>query len=264
MPLSLAVCAQGADPSPEIERRFFAKVRLPNGTWKTTYPKRLDDVNSRLLELLPQGRELELMDVAVSSGISTLEWDEQLGASGARYRLVAGDIYPDGRLASWGSWFAVLFDGSGREPLLLELGPLTLPVYSARRLARLVRPLLIPVLRLLARRSRPVPLVSPQLRRHGEIEVVRDDVTVPGRFAESFDAIRAANLVQPAYFDERTLRTIVANLRDRLREGGLLVLCRTAEDGANRATIFRRRGRDLVAEVSLNGGSEIEALVLSL
>jgi hypothetical protein len=264
MPLAPAVCEEGASPSPETERRFFAKLRLPNGTWKTTYPRRLDDVNQALLELLPRDRSLQIMDVAVSSGVSTLEWSEQLLANGIRHSLIAGDIDPDARLLSRGRWFAVLFDSSGREPLLLEVGSLTLPVRSQRRLARLARPLLTPTLRLLAGRARPVSLVSAELRRRAEVEIVRDDITVPGRYPQRFDVIRAANLVQPAYFDERTLGTIAVNLRERLRDGGLLVLCRTAEDGLNRATIFRRRGDRLSVEASLNGGSEVEGLVLAL
>jgi len=263
MPLALAVCAEGAAPSPEVERRFFGKVCLPNGTWKTTYPDRLDDVNRKLLDLLPEGKELELMDIAVSSGISTIEWSDQLRAGSVPHRIVAGDIDPDGRLASWAGWIAVLFDESG-QPLLFEVGPLTLSVYSSRRLIRFLRPLLIAVLRRFARRSRSVPLVSRRLRQRPEIEVVRDDVTVPGHFTERFDAIRAANLVQPAYFDGPTMRGIIENLRDRLREGGLLLLCRTDGDGVNRATLFRRHGRHFSAETSLNGGSEVEDLVLTL
>lgn len=280
MPLSLAVCAEGADPSPEEERRFFAKVRLPNGTWKTTYPNRLDDLNERLLELLPRDRELELMDVAVSSGVSTLEWSDQLLANGVGHKLVAGDFAPEGQLVSRGSWFAVLFEGSGREPLLLEVGPLSLPVHPGGRLVGRAIPVLVPFLRALAGRARrvdgaataphrglvlrPVSLVSPALRRRPEIELVRDDVTVAGSFTESFDAIRVANLVQPAYFDQQTLEAVLANLRDRLRDGGLLAICRTTEEDVNKATIFRRRGDHLSPEASLNGGSEVAELALAL
>lgn len=264
MPLAPAVCEEGAEPTPEVERRFFAKLRLPNGTWKTTYPNRLDDLNEQLLDLLPRGHELELMDVGVSSGVSTVEWSDQLLANGLSHRLVAGDIHPDGRLLSRGGWLAVLFDGSGREPLLLELGPLSVPLRSDRRLVRIARPLLAPILRALAPRARPVPLVSPRLLRRPEIELVRDDATGPGRFPARFDAVRVANLLQPAYFDEPTIGRIAANLRERLRDGGLLAVCRTDEDGINRATIFRRRGEGLTPEASLNGGSEVEDLVLSL
>jgi hypothetical protein len=280
MPLALAVCGEGADPSPETEQRFFGKVLLPNGTWKTTYPNRLDDLNERLIELLPRDRELELMDVAVSSGVSTVEWSDQLRANGVRHRLVAGDLYPEGWLTSWGGWLAVLFDAGNREPLLFELGRFSLPVRYDGRFVGPMRPFLVPFLRTLAGRARrvdagaaapyrglvqrPVSLVTPELRRRPEIELVRDDVTVGGSFEQSFDAIRVANLVQPAYFSQRTLTEIVANLRDRLRDGGLLAICRTTEEGVNRATVFRRRGDHFSPEASLNGGSEVTEIVLAL
>jgi len=280
MSLALAVCGEGADPSPETERRFFGKVLLPNGTWKTTYPNRLDDLNERLLELLPPGRELELMDVAVSSGVSTLEWSDQLRANGIQHRLVAGDLYPQGWLTSWGSWLAVLFDAGNREPLLFELGRFSLPVRYDGRFVGPMRPVLVPLLRALAGRARrvdagaaapyrglvqrPVSLVTPELQRRPEIELVRDDVTVGGSFEQSFDAIRVANLVQPAYFSQRTLVDIVTNLRDRLRDGGLLAICRTTEEGVNKATVFRRHGDHFSPEASLNGGSEVAEIVLAL
>jgi chemotaxis methyl-accepting protein methylase len=123
---------------------------------------------------------------------------------------------------------------------------------------------LTPLLRVFGRRARPVSLVSPRLRRRAEIEIVEDDITVPGRFPAGFDVIRVANLVQRAYFDEPTLRTIVVNLRERLRDGGLLVICRTTEAGVNDATIFRRTGGRFTAEASLNGGAEVRDLVLAL
>jgi hypothetical protein len=263
MPLAPAVCGERAEPSQELERRFFAKLRLPNGTWKTTYPNRLDDLNERLLDHLPVGRVLELMDAGVSSGVSTVEWSDQLLANGVAHRLLAGDLYPSGRLFSRG-WLAALFDDSGREPLLLELGPLSLPLRSDRPLVRLLRPVLSLALRGLGRWARPVPLVSPRLLRRPEIELVGDDVTVAGRFPQRFDVVRVANLLQPSYFDPATIGRIAANLHERLREGGLLVVCRTGEDGVNRATIFRRRGEGFTPEASLNGGSEVEDLVLAL
>jgi len=264
MPLASAVCGERAEPTAEEERRFFAKLRLPNGTWKTTYPNRLGDLDELLLEHLPRGRELELMDAGVSSGVSTVEWSDRLRESGVAHRLLAGDLHPDGRLLGIGPWIDVLFDAGGREPLLFELGQLSVPLRSDRRAVRLLRPALTRLLSPLAGRARPVPLVSPRLLRRPEIELVRDDVTEPGRFPQRFDAVRVANLLQPAYFDAPSIGRIAANLRDRLREGGLLAVCRTGEDGVNRATIFRRRGAGFTREAALNGGSEVEELVLSL
>ena len=55
-----------------LERSFFTSIRLKNGTYKTTHGRRLDDLNDLVNRCLPRGRLLELMDVAVSSGITTI------------------------------------------------------------------------------------------------------------------------------------------------------------------------------------------------
>lgn len=235
-----------------------------------------------MLEFLPHDRDLTVMDVAVSSGISTVEWSDHLQAHGLRHKMFAGDIV-DAWLASWGTSLAVLFDSSGRDPLLLEVGSMTLRMHSDRWLARVARPVLFPLLRAVAAMSRrlgsvapmtaPAPrrwvfrsiqLVSPELLRRAEIVVVQDDITMPGRFRETFDAIRVANLLHRTYFDDETLTKMLRNLRDRLRDSGVLALCRTMEDGTNHATIFRRRGDRFVLEASLNNGVEVSDLVLAL
>lgn len=265
MPLAPAVLEGSGPVSPEDERRLFEKLRLPNGTWKTTYRHRLGDLDRLLLELLPRDRELELMDVAVSSGISTAEWSAQLAAAGVRHRLLAGDLIVSARLLTWGGRVALLSDAGGREPLLLELGGAAVPLRSERRVVRATRPPLAWLLRRasVAKRQRQVPLIAAEARQAPEIEVVEDDVMVPGRFPGRFDALRAANLLQRSYFDEPTLLRLIANLRDRLREGGLLAICQTVGE-ENQATVFRRRGDHFERVASLATEVQVADLVLSL
>lgn len=236
---------------------------MPNGTWKTTFPHRLDDLNAALLDLLPRDRRVDAMDVGISSGISTLEWIEQLRDAGVDCRMVAGDLDLGARLARWGDSAAVVFDGSGRRPLLLEVAGMAVPLRSARRSVRLVRPPLEFLLRPVGRRARQTWMVGPGLRERPEVRLVEDDITVPGRFEGVFDVIRAANLVQRSYFNDATLRLIVANLRGRLRPGGLLALCQSVDDG-NQATIFRLDGDHFSAIASLGDGVGVSDLVLSL
>jgi hypothetical protein len=281
--MSLALYGRRDLATPEIERRFFTRLRLPNGTYKTTYRHRLDDVNELLLGLLPRDRDLDLMDVAISSGFATIEWSDHLTTHGIAHRLVAGDLLTDATLTNFGDHLALLFDDGGQHPLLLELGRVSVPVWSDLRLARLVRPVLFPALRGIAavgrgastavsdgsKRStrwshRSVPLVTTELTRRPEIKLVQDDIMQPGRFAHAFDVIRVANLVQRVYFEDPTLQTMLNNLRNRLRDGGLLVICRTMDDGVNHATVFRLTGDRFSAEVSLNHGAEVGDLVLAL
>ena len=71
----------------QLETEFFERVVLPNGTFKTTKPHRLDDLNQAALPFLTglaaDSQPLRIMDVGISSGVSTIEWHEQLAAASA-------------------------------------------------------------------------------------------------------------------------------------------------------------------------------------
>lgn len=264
------------------ERLFLAKVALPNGTHKTTYRNRLDDVNEWLLEFLPRDHRLTLMDLAMSSGVTTVEWSDHLHMHGVIHNIVATDVILDAWLTSWGTGIALLTHHADvTRPLLLEIGPLRMPPFSKRRLARLVRPVLVPLLRAAGSASyrlvcmpamtrpsprrwicRPVRLVTPELLVRSDIDVMEADLT-SGVGHSAFDLIRAANLVNRGYFTDETLISMISEIGGHLREGGMLLVCRTADDGTNRATLFARSGACLKAHASINGGSDVADLVLA-
>src|SRR5262245_21685758 len=66
------------DQQENSERECFSALKLKNGTYKYTYSRRLEDLNDLVQPLLPSARPLQMMDVAVSSGVSTLEWMDSL------------------------------------------------------------------------------------------------------------------------------------------------------------------------------------------
>src|SRR5437588_4975097 len=94
----------------EFEREFFAKVSLKNGVFKITCVRRLDDLNELVLNLLPQTRPVQLMDVAISSGITTMEWARSLDEQGIEYRMYASDAVIQGYLVSLTKSFEMLVD----------------------------------------------------------------------------------------------------------------------------------------------------------
>src|SRR6185437_13948862 len=77
------------------EDAFFMSLRLPNGTHKTTCRNRLTDLDELVQGLLPRHQTLEIMDVAISSGVSTVEWLDSLERAGITCHLVAGDAVMD-------------------------------------------------------------------------------------------------------------------------------------------------------------------------
>jgi hypothetical protein len=80
-----------SNPTPELEKNFFARMRLPNKTLKTTKANRLDDLNVFALPWIASKPSPSVMDVAVSSGISTVEWLQFLSNSGISCTMVATD-----------------------------------------------------------------------------------------------------------------------------------------------------------------------------
>jgi hypothetical protein len=246
-------------------RRFFSRVRLPSGVFKATEPHRLDDLNRLVEPLLPDARPLELMDVAASTGITSLEWSEQLAAAEIEHRLLCGDSHVEGtwlRLPGLGD---VLLDQDRREILFLELFGRTVDPSGGTRKSALALPALRAIvwvglqLRFPVRR---VDLVDPAVRSSSAVSVIQDDIflhrpELNGRF----HVLRAANILNRAYFDDEQLRTGVASLRERLRPGGLLILCRTHDDGTNHGSILQAMDEGWIVVARIGHGSEIEDLI---
>jgi hypothetical protein len=255
-----------ATPGDDAERHFFTRVRLPSGVYKTTEPHRLDDVNMVAARLLPAGRPLAVMDVGASSAITTLEWSMQLAAGGVVHHVVAADSHVRGE---WWSFAGgeILLDGDRRHVLFADLfgRPINVSGDSTRSaLAVGVMKAIVQASRLVRVRTRPVELVTRRLRDHPEVSVLEDDMLVRNsELTGKFDVLRAANILNRQYFDDRQLRAAVANLRDRLRPDGLLIVCRTHADGTNHGTFFRRAGSGFVVAERIGTGSEVEDLVLS-
>jgi len=274
----------------EFERNFYSRLRLPNGVYKTTHTRRFDDLNPIVNELLPKGRPLEVLDVGISSGISTIEWLDALRASDIDARMIGGDLDITAYMISVGQWLDVLIDRTGYA-LQVDLGTRSITKHDRFPFAR--RALLAPVVFCLnaafklfwfssaeLRRHiaadggerafalgvqcRPLKLLSPRLRSDERLQLIEDDIVAGDQqLGDRFDAIRAANVLN-FYLHPQMLVRMLDTLRRRLRVGGLLILCRTSTQGRNLGTIFRINERRDFEVVSRTGtGSEIEAFVLS-
>jgi hypothetical protein len=267
----------------EREDLFFHSIELRNGTRKTTRHRRLDDLNALVQKLLPMQRPLEIMDVAVSSGVSTAEWLIELERAGVECNMLAGDAVVDAFLISVGPRLRALVDRTGHL-MQLDVGGEAIRMPPPRRRDRmryLPYRLLMKAAAGLFDLSRgakggptqhrlgiaclPLTLMSPSLSQLPQLRAVEDDILLNTSYTQRFHVLRAANILNLAYFDTATLERMVRNLRSRLLPGGLLIVCRTNEQSVNNATVFtlEKDGR-LTATAHLNEGSEITDLVLRL
>jgi SAM-dependent methyltransferase len=277
MPTLPASCARavllGDAVAHEREEAFFRRLALPNGTFKTTRRGRLRDVDVWLLEQLsPLPASLEVLDVAVSSGVTTAELLEALRERGVVVQAVATDLTLLGELLCFGSHFDLLRDSRGT---LLELRAGRFvkgrphDLQSPRRFVGwFALAAIAGVLRMLRVAgfgvSHKVPLLSLALRREAGVTLEEADLFhAEGRWRRAFDLVRAANILNPAYFGHEQLRAAAMILAGYLRPGGHLLVAQSDDDGphGNRASLLRLEGDALVAVARFNGGSEIDALV---
>ncbi len=266
-----------------LEREFFSSIKLKNGTYKYTYSNRLDDLNDVVEWLLPPVRPLRIMDVAVSSGISTLEWMKKLERAGVEHHMTAGDLTLNTYLVSIGRRLHALVDKTG-YPLQFDIwgNPVANPP-GKRKLARYFLPLLVIniVLQRQFTRMRSIvddgepfhssgvscqriTLVSPRLKQPKNLTLIEDNIMLNESLQRNFHVIRAANILHREYFDDQSLTAIVINLRSRLLDNGLLVICKTEGPPlGNMASVYKlnnERRFEIIS--SLGGGSELDGLVL--
>jgi chemotaxis methyl-accepting protein methylase len=268
-----------------LEYEFFIRVVLPNGTVKTTQPHRLDDLNRAALPYIERHSErpVKIMDVGVSSGVSTQEWYDQLSASNISCDITATDLTIYASLVSFAPHLSALIDGN-RNILHLDVWDRGMPP-SATGLrgfcAATIRMLFhgammvdghLPPLqgrireaakgRLL--RCEPLTLLSRKLTQNESLRVVEEDLIAPERpdFKAAFHVVRAANVLNRIYFSDQTLVQIIKKLNQRLKPNCILIVCRTDKAGVNHATIFESVANATLRIIfRLGDGSEIEQLV---
>jgi hypothetical protein len=275
----------GNDQQDVLEQQFFGRVVLPNGTVKSTNANRMNDLNAAGLPYLEKlaARPLRIMDVGISSGVSTVEWYEQLSRAGVRCEITATDLTVHASLLTLGSGFAALIDrhrnilhldilGRGAPPSAKGLqGIFAATIRLVFRAAMAVDGGLAPLqgqtqesANGMLLKCEPVALLTRKMTQQSSLQVVEDDLQGSERpeFADAFEVVRAANILNRAYFTDATLIRMLGKLTKRLKRDGVLILCRTNDDGINNGTIFRQvEGCKFQVLTRLGSGSEIEDLV---
>jgi hypothetical protein len=230
-----------------------------------------------------------LLDVGISSGITTLEWMRSVEDRQIEYQLDAIDSCLDAKLVSVGSFFHVLIDSQAR-PLQFEvLGWVTSADYGHNIISRLKRAVIIFFLRVMYRtltapiathfkthhrrdareigpyRIRSLQLVTLALTERKGVRLFEMDARDVDKLQVKYDLIRAANVLNKVYFPAPVLRAIVCKLMGQLNRDGRLAVVRTNSRGRNNGSIYASddSGR-IVKTGQLGDGSEIDDLVLGL
>jgi len=277
------------DKQVSIEEIFFQRLRLKSGVYKSTYAKRLDDVNETLIKNIQPSNVIQIMDVAISAGFSTLELSQALTSKNIQHHITATDINIYSILFSFHPCIEILVGGDD-FPLQIDLFGVGVPstsetVISNSFILLLKWPLaaLVKIFRALKLFSYgenfsrkylaaiPVTLVSKVIGKNHNIAILDDDITQPTKneMLNKFDVLRAANILNKRYFSDSTLIKSVGYLLERVKPDGILVVCRTneQEEGGNKnnGTVFQKLSNNKIIVIDQVGeGSDIEQMLLGV
>ena len=265
--------ARSEEDNEIFEERFFRMIRLPNGTYKTTATHRLREVDNALCQCLKgMPKDLNVLDVAISSGVTSLELLEALTKQGFNPHLTASDLTIHAVLSRLAGGLEILCDSKGHilqlaRPPLVKGRPHE-PFSSLFRAAlhgfikfleTLIR---IGVLRCID--SKEITLVSPRLLNRPGITITEYDLNEDKpEWHAQFDVVRAANILNDNYFSRTVLQRMFNHLSSYVKPNGFLVLSRTMEsDNSTHGTIFALSvdGKFHVA-YRIGEGSDVEYLI---
>lgn len=255
-----------------LERRFFNQLVLSNGTLKTTYTNRLPDVESACNSLLEKCQPVvRILDMGVSSGVTTHEWIQSLGQAQIEFKMDAFDLCMDASILSFSENFHILVD-SAHRPLQFEVFGRAESNNLGKTLSRKIRRG-IPVVALriafaiskllpgVRARSTAVKLVSHKLESAENVRVFEHDLSKIDELPGQYDMIRAANILNRAYFDSAFLADAISKVKGKLSTNGFFCVVRTDSDGTNNGTIYQLTHNTLHPVIQIGDGTEIDELI---
>ena len=272
------------DPSiKEKEFAFFCSLKLKSGVTKTTDRNRMRNVDTWFCQFLPKDKLQKVLDVGISSGITTVELCEAFDANNISYQVTGLDSDLTAFLIIFSDDKSILVDKEG-YPIHFEIKGKGFGYVKGTNVKHFAERSLLEsqsksfinsqfkdTLQSIEKSTNKngtaihrIELVCREIKENPSIQLLEDSI-----FSENsekkYNVIRAANILNKAYFTDEQLTDALQKLRNRLEPGGFLMICRTNFEGENNASLFNLTSENKFELVDKFGeGSEVEDLVLNL
>ena len=280
----------GDNPSEEDIRVFedvSVTLRTSNGTYRTTFRNRFEDVDIACLRLMSQSftanTAIRIEDRAVSHGLTSCEWAKRLLPVFPSATIEASDLMLQLLELSGkqGETFITELDGTPlqyiRPPFVVSVlheeswrNPLRrlIAVHGKKRFSRLRLPKgWTEQPQASGYQVLPIPYIHPEAtalaRTDARFRFCRRSVFERTHLA--CHVIRTMNIFNRSYFSTERLAEGYRAIFDSLQPGGIWIVGRTLEeDLSNHATFLRRREHDWEVLDRVGGGWEMEEMALEL
>jgi len=265
-----------ASSDPASAEDFHRFLVMKNGTHRTTAPGRLAAVDEKFFSLFgaePQTAPLRVLDIGVSFGSTTADWLAGFSSRKIAVELVAMDMCFHVEVAEIFPGVRVLLEPKTDHPIQLDIAGNGMRT-SHRRLDFLTgsfvwrRPLVAAAKFAAARQTHRdnVMFVEKRLQSATNVTLVEGDFLngpLPGATG-SFDVIRAANIMQPAYFSDEQMKKIANRIWSLCKgEGSRVIICQNHADRIDATFLRMRAGRSFDVEGRFASGSAAEKYLLN-
>jgi hypothetical protein len=249
-----------------FEQLFFERLRLANGTFKTTAVHRLDSTFPLIKRFLNHPEPIQVLDIGVSSAISTVELYEELMTYRKSVDITAIDLYIEATCR--GQLNAHVLEDPQGYPLAFGIFG-RIQMMQTRRLKaalglRVVKNLIFHAIRNMSSAKRSVRMLSRKAIQHPAIKAFEWDLFNISTLEARYDFVRAANVLNSNYFSDEKICIAVKEIFHTLNDQGFLLVVRTMGDGSNHGTLFQKRASTFTVCESIGNGYEKLNLILDV
>ena len=256
--------------SPEIDDGIFYNKVISlysnnNNTSKTTYGGRFDDLNNILFELFDNKKIIKIHDVAISSGITTVDLYNFLISHNINAKIDASDRFST--IEYYGNSIKYFYDSNNNIIQIyffnLFLG---LKISNFFFISKLFF-LLLKNFKTNKKTRKKIFLFSKEFYEyfnHNKINYFDFDLFDINSNNKKYNFIRVMNVLNLIYFSEQQIIFAVKNLLDSLEDNGILLIGRTSLDGINNATFYKKNSNKLYSIKSVYNGYEHDYIINNL
>lgn len=232
---------------------------------KQTAADRFLDIDQNSLKYLSKKETNYIHDIAVSTGVTSVQFLERIRASGFQAQFFISDKYSIYTYS--GKRIIRIYDAQGSLVLgyvYFLLGDNNKNIspffFASRWLFSLLQKL--PK----AKTGKEFYLYDERVQVYlarNEIINVNYDV-FSTQIISRYTYVRCMNLLNREYFANQEIQRALTNILFSLKEGGVLQIGRTLSNGKNAVSYYRKNADKLTVLEHLNGGSEINELIMRL
>ncbi len=256
--------------SPELQSLAISDLLTPNSTTKKTCKNRFQDINKVLLSLLDESRTYSIHDIAVSNGITSVDLYDALKSMKIKFCLTISDKLSDINVLESDNITFVYTDDYelvfGKYMKIACIPNASYKFFLSKLFGKVLKYRWdrISICNKIA--SQKINLIhknAQYLIGKGKMKYINYDI-FNDVIINSFGIVRCMNVLNLCYFSRDKIVSAIRNIALSLREGGILQLGRTLNNGQNRVSFYTKTNNKFKVIHEISGGYELNDIVLSL